>query len=40
MTDEILDVYDMALSASHTRVTLAPGTRTMVARLRDAWEDG
>lgn len=40
VTDEILDVYDMALSASHTRVTLAPGTRTMVARLRDAWEDG
>lgn len=39
VTDEILDVYDMALSTSHTRVTLAPGSRTMVARLRDAWEE-
>lgn len=39
VTDEILDVYDMALSTSHTRVAPAPGSRTMVARLRDAWED-
>ncbi|QHO90974.1 alpha-(1-2)-phosphatidylinositol mannosyltransferase [Actinomyces sp. 432] len=39
VTDAILDVYDMALSTAHTRVTVAPGSRTMVGRLRDALED-
>jgi glycosyltransferase, family 1 len=35
VTDEVLDVYDMALSTAHTRVSLAPGSRTMLGRLRD-----
>ena len=39
VTDSVLDVYDMALSTAHTRVTMAPGSRTMVGRLRDALED-
>ncbi|PHP52109.1 glycosyltransferase family 4 protein [Actinomyces ruminis] len=39
VTDAVLDVYDMALSTAHTRVTIAPGSRTMVGRLRDALED-
>ena len=39
VTDAVLDVYDMALSTAHTRVTVAPGARTMVGRLRDALED-
>ena len=39
VTDAILDVYDMALSTAHTRVTVAPGFRTMVGRLRDALDD-
>ena len=39
VTDEVLDVYDMALSTAHTRVTPAPGSRTMLGRLRDALED-
>ena len=39
VTDSVLDVYDMALSTAHTRVTVAPGARTMVGRLRDALED-
>ena len=39
VTDSVLDVYDMALATAHTRVSLAPGTRTMVSRLRDALED-
>ena len=39
VTDSVLDVYDMALSTAHTRVTVAPGSRTMVGRLRDALED-
>ncbi|MDO4900433.1 glycosyltransferase family 4 protein [Actinomyces sp.] len=39
VTDAVLDVYDMALSTAHTRVTVAPGSRTMVGRLRDAFED-
>lgn len=39
VTDAVLDVYDMALSTAHTRVTVAPGSRTMVGRLRDALED-
>ncbi|AYD89738.1 glycosyltransferase family 1 protein [Actinomyces sp. 2119] len=34
VTDAVLDVYDMALSAAHTRVSLEPGSRTMLARLR------
>lgn len=39
VTDAVLDVYDMALSTAHTRVTVAPGSRTMMGRLRDALED-
>ncbi len=39
VTDSVLDVYDMALSTAHTRVTVAPGSRTIVGRLRDALED-
>lgn len=39
VTDAVLDVYDMALSTAHTRVTVAPSSRTMVGRLRDALED-
>ena len=39
VTDEVLDVYDMALSTAHTRVTPAPGSRTMLGRLRDALDD-
>lgn len=39
VTEAVLDVYDMALSTAHTRVSLAPGMRTMVSRLRDALED-
>lgn len=39
VTDAVLDVYDMALSTAHTRVSIAPGSRTMVGRLRDALED-
>ena len=38
-TDEVLDVYDMALSTAHTRVEPAPGSRTMLGRLRDALDD-
>ena len=39
VTDEVLDVYDMALSTAHTRVAPAPGSRTMLGRLRDALDD-
>jgi len=39
VTDEVLDVYDMALSTAHTRVEPAPGSRTMLGRLRDALDD-
>ena len=39
VTDEVLDVYDMALSTAHTRVDPAPGSRTMLGRLRDALDD-
>ena len=39
VTDAVLDVYDMALSTAHTRVTIAPGSRTIVGRLRDVLED-
>lgn len=35
VTDEVLDVYDMALSTAHTRVSPTPGSRTMLGRLRD-----
>ena len=39
VTDSVLDVYDMALSTAHTRVEPAPGSRTMLGRLRDALDD-
>ena len=39
VTDAVLDVYDMALSTAHTRVSIAPGSRTIVGRLRDALEE-
>ena len=39
VTDEVLDVYDMALSTAHTRVAPAHGSRTMLGRLRDALDD-
>lgn len=39
VTDAVLDVYDMALSTAHTRVTMAPGTRTVMGRIRDALEE-
>ena len=39
VTDQVLDVYDMALSTAHTRVAPAPGSRTMLGRLRDALDD-
>ncbi|MDO4244034.1 MAG: glycosyltransferase family 4 protein [Actinomyces sp.] len=39
VTDSVLDVYDMALSTAHTRVSITPGSRTMVGRLRDALEE-
>lgn len=39
VTDAVLDVYDMALSTAHTRVCLAPGQRTALGRLREAWQD-
>ena len=39
VTDEVLDVYDMALSTAHTRVDPVPGSRTMLGRLRDALDD-
>ncbi|WP_128772200.1 glycosyltransferase family 4 protein [Actinomyces oricola] len=39
VTDAVLDVYDMALSTAHTRVTTAPETQTMVGRLREVMED-
>ncbi|WP_194948172.1 glycosyltransferase family 4 protein [Actinomyces trachealis] len=39
VTDTVLDVYDMALSTAYTRVSLAPGRRTVLGRLRDALED-
>ncbi|MDU0347610.1 glycosyltransferase family 4 protein [Actinomyces sp. MRS3W] len=39
VTDAVLDVYDMALSTAHTRLRPAPGTRTVMGRLRDALED-
>ena len=40
VTDAVLDVYDMALSTAHTRVTAAKGARTVVGRIRDALEVG
>ena len=40
VTDSVLDVYDMALSTAHTRIGSQPGYRTVVGRLRDAWEGG
>ena len=39
VTDAVLDVYDMALSTAHTRVTVAPGQRTALGRLRGALDD-
>ncbi|SPT54095.1 GDP-mannose-dependent alpha-(1-2)-phosphatidylinositol mannosyltransferase [Actinomyces bovis] len=39
VTDAVLDVYDMALSTAHTRVSLVPGRRTVLGRLRDALEN-
>lgn len=36
VTDEVLDVYDMAPSAAHTRVEPAPDLRIMLGRLCDA----
>ena len=40
VTDRVLDVYDMALSIAHTRVSVAPGSRTMMGRLRGVREEG
>lgn len=40
VTDAVLDVYDMALSTAHTRVGATEGARTVIGRLRDAWEAG
>lgn len=40
VTDRVLDVYDMALSIAHTRVSMAPGSRTMMGRLRGVLEEG
>nr|WP_300336477.1 glycosyltransferase family 4 protein [Actinomyces sp.] len=40
VTDAVLDVYDMALSTAHARVTPARGARTVVGRIRDALEVG
>ena len=39
VADEILDVYDMALSTAHTRVSPAWPRPTIVGRLREALED-
>ena len=39
VTDEVLDVYDMALSTAHTRVSPAWSRPTIVGRLRGVLED-
>ena len=39
VADEILDVYDMALSTAHTRVSPAWSRPTIVGRLRGVLED-
>ena len=39
VTDEILDVYDMALSTAHTRVNPAWTKPTIVGRLRGVLEE-
>ena len=38
VTDQVMDVYDLALSTANSRVDSSVGGRTVVARLREAWE--
>ncbi|WP_067780791.1 glycosyltransferase family 4 protein [Actinomyces vulturis] len=39
VTDSIIDVYDMALSTDHSRVTVDPSSATLLGRLREAWSE-